>query len=248
MLGHRILGVMKSLINSYRAVVVGANGGLGRAFVERLRADPSCAQVAALARAGDPVQGDPGLELSDEESIRRATAWLRDQSTEWDLILDATGVLTLDGHGPEKRLRDIDPAIMARAFAINAIGPALLFKHLTPLLPRRRRSVFATLSARVGSIADNHLGGWVSYRASKAALNQVMRTTALELRFSHRHAVVVALQPGTVATRLSAPYRNRAPVVLTPGESARRLLDVLDTLEPAHSGEFFDFEGQRLPF
>ena len=239
---------MKSLTNPYRAVVVGARGGLGRAFVERLRADPACAQVAALARAGDPEQGDPGLELTDEDSIRRAAAWLQQQSAEWDLILDATGVLTLEGHGPEKRLRDLDPGIMARAFAINAIGPALLFKHLSPLLPRTRRSVFATLSARVGSIADNHLGGWVSYRASKAALNQIMRTTALELRFSRRQAVVVSLQPGTVATPLSAPYRGHAPTVLSPEVSARRLLEVLDALEPAQSGGFFDFEGQMLPF
>ncbi len=239
---------MKSLIESYRAVVVGARGGLGEAFVEHLRADPACGQVAALARAGDPRQGDPGLDLTDEASVRRTAAWLQGQAPEWELIVDATGVLTIGGQGPEKRLRDLDPRIMAQAFAINAIGPALLFKHLTPLLPRTRRGLFATLSARVGSIADNHLGGWVSYRASKAALNQIMRTTALELRFSHRQAVVVALQPGTVATRLSAPYRSRAPIILSPDVSARRLLEVLDALEPAQSGAFFDFEGQLLPF
>lgn len=159
-----------------------------------------------------------------------------------------TGILTIDGHGPEKRLRDIDPATMAQAFAINAIGPALLFKHLAPMLPRSRKGILATLSARVGSIEDNHLGGWVSYRASKAALNQSVRTTALERRFSHQQAVVVALQPGTCATPLSEPYRSRAPEVLSPNHATGRLLDVLDDLEANQSGRFFDFEGQRLPF
>lgn len=234
---------MESLQSPYRAVVIGASGGLGAAFVQHLENDPNCEQVAALGR-----HTDPALDLVDEPSIERAAAWLLDQGEEWDLILDATGILTIDGHGPEKRLRELDPAVMARSFAINSIGPALLFKHLSPLLPRGRKGILATLSARVGSIEDNHLGGWMSYRASKAALNQVVRTTALELRFSHRQALVVALQPGTVATRLSEPYRARAPQILEPAESARRLLAVLDRLDTSASGTLYDFEGQRLPF
>ncbi|WP_018879033.1 SDR family NAD(P)-dependent oxidoreductase [Thioalkalivibrio sp. ALE9] len=234
---------MESLQIPYRAVVVGATGGLGAAFVQHLEQDPNCTQVVALGR-----QSDPPVDLLDEASIEHAAAWLREQAPEWDLILDATGILAIDGQGPEKRLRDLDPAVMARAFAINAIGPALLFKHLAPLLPRNRKGVLATLSARVGSIEDNHLGGWVSYRASKASLNQIVRTTALELRFSHRQAVVVALQPGTCATRLSEPYRARAPEVLSPEYATGRLLDVLDRLDAEQSGSFHDFEGQRLPF
>ncbi len=184
----------------------------------------------------------------DELRVAGAAAWLRERSAEWDLILDATGVLTIEGHRPVNRLREFDPALMARAFAVNAIGPALLLNHLTPLLPRRRRAIFASLSARVGSIRDNRLGGWVSYRASKAALNQTLRTAVLEVRLSHRQSVVAALQPGTVATRLSAPYRSRAPEVRTPEYAAGRLFEVLDGLEPEHSGAFFDYEGQRLPF
>jgi len=234
---------MNSLNAPYRAVVAGASGGLGRAFVEHLRQDPDCAEVVALGR-----RTTPALELTDEAGIRAAADWLRQRAPRWDLIIDATGVLTIDGHGPEKRLRDLDPAIMAKAFAINAIGPALLFKHFAPLLPRERKAILATLSARVGSIEDNHLGGWISYRASKAALNQIMRTTALELRFTHRQAVVVALQPGTCATRLSEPYRGRAPDVLDPATAAERMLAVLDGLDASRSGTFHDFEGQQLPF
>lgn len=234
---------MNSLGDSYRAVVVGATGGLGRAFVEHLKSDPNCKQVAALSRGSEPP-----IDVTSETSAAAAAAWLRERAAEWELILDATGVLTIDGHRPEKRLSEIDPAVMAQAFAVNAIGPALLLKHLTPLLPRRRRAIFASLSARVGSIEDNRLGGWVSYRASKAALNQILRTAALELRVSHRQLVVASLQPGTVATRLSEPYRSRAPGVLAPEYAAGRLLEVLDGLEPAQSGEFFDYEGQRLAF
>ncbi|WP_018140517.1 SDR family NAD(P)-dependent oxidoreductase [Thioalkalivibrio sp. ALJ7] len=234
---------MESLNTPYRAVVIGATGGLGAAFVEHLEQDPNCERVVGLGR-----QSTPPVDLLDEASIEQAAIWLREQAKEWDLILDATGILTIDGNGPEKRLREIDPAIMAQSFAINAIGPALLFKHLAPLLPRNHKGVLATLSARVGSIEDNHLGGWISYRASKAALNQIVRTTALELRFSHRQAVVIALQPGTVATSLSEPYRARAPEVLTPAYSTGELLKVLDKRDAEDSGRLYDFEGQRLPF
>ncbi|WP_026340648.1 SDR family NAD(P)-dependent oxidoreductase [Thioalkalivibrio sp. ALJT] len=234
---------MESLQTPYRAVVIGATGGLGTAFIHHLEQDPDCGHVIGLHR-----HSDPPLDLLDEGSIQHAAARLLEQAPEWDLILDATGILTIDGHGPEKRLRELEPEIMAHAFAINAIGPALLFKHLAPLLPRTRKGIFATLSARVGSIADNHLGGWLSYRASKAALNQIVRTTALELRFSHRQAVIVALQPGTCATRLSEPYRKRAPEVLAPETATDALLQVLDGLDASNSGTFFDFEGQRLPF
>ncbi|WP_028491177.1 SDR family NAD(P)-dependent oxidoreductase [Thioalkalivibrio sp. ALE19] len=234
---------MDSLVHPFRAVVIGATGGLGRAFVTHLENDPNCAQVVALGRSTDPP-----LELTDEDSIRHAAAWLADQAPEWDLIIDATGVLTIDGNRPEKRLRELDPAVMTQAFAVNAIGPALIFRHFAGLLPKDRKAVLATLSARVGSIADNHSGGWLSYRASKAALNQIVRTTALELRFSHRRAVVAALQPGTVETPLSEPYRARAPEVLTPERATGALLEVLDALGPEDSGGLFDFEHQRLPY
>lgn len=139
---------------------------------------------------------------------------------------------------------------MARLYAINAIGPALIAKHMLPLLPRARKSVFAALSARVGSIADNRLGGWHGYRASKAALNQLIRTCAIEMAIKNKRAICVTLHPGTVDTRLSQPFQSGlAPERLfTPEVSAARLLDVIDALTPAHSGQLFAWDGQPIPF
>ncbi len=149
---------------------------------------------------------------------------------------------------PEKSWRDLDPAHMARAFAVNAIGPALLMKHFLPLLPRQGRSVFATLSARVGSIGDNRLGGWYSYRASKAALNQFVRTAAIELGRRQPGAICVALHPGTVSTPLSAPFVKAGLDVQTPEEAAARLLDTIEGLGPGSSGGFFDHRGNPVPW
>lgn len=143
---------MDSLGSSYRAVVIGATGGLGQAFVAHLRSNPNCGDVAALSR-----NSEPPIDITSEPSVASAAAWLRERAAEWDLMIDATGVLTIEGHRPEKRLSEIDPAVMAQAFAVNAIGPALLLNHLPPLLPRKRRAIFASLSARVGSIEDNDL-------------------------------------------------------------------------------------------
>ena len=154
----------------------------------------------------------------------------------------------MDGLTPEKSWRDLDVAHMARSFAVNAIGPALLMKHFLPLLPRQGRSVFATLSARVGSIGDNRLGGWYSYRSSKAALNQLVRTAAIELARRRPAALCVALHPGTVETRLSAPFVKRSADVQTAEYAANRLLGVIERLSPANTGGFFDFRGEPVPW
>ncbi len=186
----------------------------------------------------------PRLELTDEASIAAAAAALG-ASGPFLRIIDATGALTIDGHGPEKRLADLDPAQMARAFAVNAIGPALLIKHFAALLPRRGRCVFATLTARVGSIGDNRLGGWYSYRASKAALNQVLRTAAIEVARRRPEALLLALHPGTVRTGLSAPFT--APEQgSTPEDSAARLLAVMDGA--TETGVFLDQSGKTVPW
>ena len=165
----------------------------------------------------------------------------------FDVILDATGALQIDGHGPEKKLAAIDAAAMAAQFAVNAIGPALVLKHHDRLMPRDRRAIFATLSARVGSIGDNRLGGWVSYRAAKAALNQIVRTAAIEIARKRPQAIVVALHPGTVATPLSSPIaRGRETHI--PDQAASDLLQVLARLTPADSGGFFAYDGQTVPW
>jgi len=232
---------MESLPQDYRALVVGASGGIGSAVYAALEADPRCGDLVGLHR-----RSEPGLDLTDEATIEAAAAHLRERLGGLDLVFDATGALTIDGHAPDKTIRRIDPAVMARSFEINAIGPALLLKHFSPLLARRTRAIFATISARVGSVSDNRRGGWISYRSAKAALNQIVRTSAIEIAFRHPQAVVVGLQPGTVATRLSEPF-VAADRTIGPDESATRLLGVLDGLEPSDSGQLVDHKATVIP-
>ncbi|WPB84837.1 SDR family NAD(P)-dependent oxidoreductase [Sediminicoccus rosea] len=221
-----------------QAVIIGASGGIGAAL------------AAELERRGQRVRRLgrrtlPALDLLDEASIARAAA---ETGPGQRLVLDATGFLHDGRFQPEKSFRQLDPAHMARSFALNATGPALLMKHFLPLLARDGRAVFATLSARVGSITDNRLGGWTSYRAAKAALNQIMRTTAIELARTRPQAICVSLHPGTVDTALSAPFAKAGLEVQPPEQAAARLLDVLDGLTPAESGGFFDHHGRPIPF
>jgi len=232
---------MKSLPEGYAAVVIGSSGGIGGALLAALQADPRCRATIGLHR-----NSGPSVELTDEGTIEAAAAHVAETLGEVACVLDATGILSVGDTPPEKTLARLDPAVMLQAFAVNAIGPALLLKHFAPLLPRRGRGVFATLSARVGSISDNRRGGWISYRASKAALNQIVRTAALEIGFRHPGAVVVGLQPGTVATRLSRPWAT-GDTVLQPQDSARRLLAVLDGLDAAASGSLIDHAGEIVP-
>ena len=224
------------------AVVFGANGGVGSALLAELRRESLFAQVIGLSR-----QSTPALDLLNESSIIECARYLAGLGTP-RLVIDATGFLHDEALEPEKSWRQLSAEHMAKAFAVNAIGPALLMKHFLPLLPRRDHAVFATLSAKVGSIGDNHLGGWYSYRASKAALNQLVRTAAIELRRIAPNAICVALHPGTVDTRLSAPFAKTGLELQTPVLAARRLLDVLAKLEPGQSGQFFDYRGDSLPW
>ena len=229
---------MDSLGGAYKATIIGATGGIGHALADVLEADPNCAVVVRLSRS------QTGFDLGDEASIERAAAGIKDAHGEMDLVFDATGALEIDGAGPEKSLRAIDPAVMARQFAVNAIGPALILKHFSPLMPRARRALLATLSARVGSIGDNRLGGWISYRAAKAALNQIVKTASIEIARTHPQAIVAALHPGTVATALTAPFRHGEATV--PIDAARQLLGVLDRLQSASTGGFFAYDGQAV--
>ena len=232
--------MMASLPTGYRALVLGASGALGAAFVSHLQADAHCGQVLGLSR-----RSSPALVLEDEASIRACARELAAQAP-LHLVIDATGALTLDGRGPEKRLDELDPQHLARAMAVNAIGPALLLKHLVPLLVHGERVVWAKLSARVGSIADNHKGGWYGYRASKAALNMLLQTAAIEIARRRPLAVVAALQPGTVRSALSQPFVGDD--ALDPGQSAARLLRVLDVLSATGRALFVDHQGAPIPW
>lgn len=230
---------MTSLSDSYSALVIGASGGVGAAFCQVLDADPACRSLSRLSRRDD------GFDVTDEASIRTVAEALSSAGSSFDLIVCATGALTIEGRGPEKTIRTLDAEAMARQFALNAIGPALVLKHFAPLLSKNRRAVFAALSARVGSIGDNRLGGWISYRAAKAALNQIIRTSAIEITRSHPQSLVVALHPGTVATTLSEKFAG-SHERLAPQDSASRLLSVLDRLGADDSGGFFAYDGAPI--
>lgn len=225
------------------AVIVGASGAIGRALRKRLEDDGSFTEVIGYSRSDELA-----LDVTREASVAQAAERVSEIGLPPRLIVDATGFLHDDRFMPEKRWRCIDAAHMEKAFVVNAIGPALLIKHFLPLLPSAGKSVFATLSAKLGSIGDNHFGGWYSYRASKAALNQIVRTAAVELRRQNPEAICVALHPGTVASRISAPFAKAGLDVRSPSESARLLTTVIDGLTPSDSGGFFDYRGAALPW
>jgi NAD(P)-dependent dehydrogenase (short-subunit alcohol dehydrogenase family) len=222
------------------AVVIGSSGGIGSALIRALAQDANYDAVIGLSRGSTPP-----LELTSEESVATAAAFIAAQGT-LRFVIDATGVLQSEIAKPEKSWRDLDAAQMVHSFAINAIGPALVMTHFLPLLPRDGSAVFATLSARVGSIGDNRLGGWYSYRASKAALNQLVRTAAIELKRRSPSAVCVALHPGTVDTGLSTSFAKTGLEVQTPEQAAERLLAVIRQLTAADSGGFFDYKGETI--
>jgi NAD(P)-dependent dehydrogenase (short-subunit alcohol dehydrogenase family) len=219
-----------------RNLVIGASGGIGAALAAVLAARGEA--VLGLSRSRD------GLDVTDEASVARILGALEGP---FDRVIVATGALEIAGAGPEKSLRAVDPAALAAQFALNAAGPVLVLKHALRLMPREAPCRFATLSARVGSIGDNHLGGWYAYRGAKAALNQLIHTAAIEIARNHRQAVVVCLHPGTVATAFGAAQRGSHPA-LSPGEAASHLLAVLDRLTPADTGGFFDWQGARVPW
>ncbi len=226
------------------AVVIGASGGIGAAIEAALTEEAAFDVVHGFARSRSGAQH---IDLLDEASIAAAAAHVAAGPAP-ALIIVATGILHDAARGPEKALRDLDGDWLARVLAINTIGPALIAKHFLPIIPRAGRSVFAALSARVGSISDNRLGGWHGYRASKAALNQLVRTLSIEERRRNSSAIVVALHPGTVDTGLSRPFQgNVAPGQLfTPDRAALQLLDTIDGLRPADSGKLFAWDGTEI--
>jgi NAD(P)-dependent dehydrogenase (short-subunit alcohol dehydrogenase family) len=231
--------LIASLGVGYTALVIGASGGIGSAIAEQLEADASCGQIVRLSRRED------GFDVREESSVQQAATSM--QSEIFDLIVCATGALSIDGMGPEKSIRQLSPESMMTLFAVNAVGPALVLKHFVPLLAKRKRAIFALLSARVGSIGDNALGGWISYRSSKAALNQIVHTAAIEISRLNPESLVVAIHPGTVATSLSDPFssgRNR----VEPSDAANQILRMLDSLQQDDTGGFFAYDGSPIPW
>jgi NAD(P)-dependent dehydrogenase (short-subunit alcohol dehydrogenase family) len=241
---------LPSLPTGFRAAVFGASGGIGAALAERLAADGRASVVYAGARRTQQPADRVipfAFDLEDPASIAAAADRI---DGPLHLVIVATGVLHADGMAPEKTWRALDANALARAFAINATGPALIARHMLDRLARGEKAVFAALSARVGSIEDNRLGGWHAYRASKAALNMLMRTFAVELAQRNPAAIAASLHPGTVDTPLSQPFQRGVARerLFPPAQSADHLLRVIDTLTPQDSGGLFAWDGARIPF
>ncbi|XUU60093.1 SDR family NAD(P)-dependent oxidoreductase [Erythrobacter sp. HA6-11] len=233
------------------AAIFGASGGIGGALAEAL-ASKGVERIYAGSRSGEVPEHDAitpfSFDLTNENSIEAAAETMRASLPE--LVIVTTGVLTLpDGMGPERSFKRLDPEAMEQVLRLNTIGPALIAKHMLPLFQREGRAVFAALSARVGSISDNRIGGWHSYRASKAALNMLVRNWSIELGRTHKQAVVVSLHPGTVDTSLSEPFQSNLPdgQLTRPDEAAANLLSVIDGLGPQDTGFQFDWKGERVP-
>ena len=217
-----------------RVLIIGASGGIGMALCDALRGQG--AEVVGLSRSED------GFDITDEASVE---AHLGALEGPFDALIVASGALEIDGAEPEKSIRAVSAKAMADQFAVNAIGPALVLRHAARLLPRKGRSVCAVLTARVGSIGDNRIGGWTSYRAAKAAANQIVHTTAIELARTHRELVCVSLHPGTVQTPFTEKYLARHPAVPA-AEAAQNLMNVMNGLSVVQTGGFFDCSGAEV--
>ncbi|AWM92309.1 short-chain dehydrogenase [Pseudomonas sp. 31-12] len=230
---------MNSLGEGYRALVIGASGALGEAFCELLNEDPRCSVVRELGR-----NSAPGLDLEKPDSIARAADELAEEAP-YQLILHAAGLLHRDDIKPEKSYSAIEADALQAIFQVNTLGPALVLRHFLPLLDPR--GAMAVLSAKVGSIGDNRLGGWYAYRASKAALNMLIKTAGIELARTRPQTRLLTLHPGTVISGLSQPFKG-ASAARPASLAARELLSLIDRLAPADSGNFFAYNGERLPW
>jgi len=225
----------------YKALVLGSGGAIGGAFAQAFYADPQCTHVELVSRSSQS-----GFDLSNEESIR-AQATLSNAHGPYQIIIDATGALTIRGVGPEKALGSLNPDHLMQTFVINTIGPAMALRYFSPLLAKGS-SVYAKLSARVGSITDNKKGGWYSYRSAKAAMNMMLQTAAIELQRKNPDLRVVALQPGTVKSKLSQPFTSSYSQILEPAQSVSGMLDALKALQAKSGAYFLDYKGLEIPW
>ena len=223
----------------YQALVIGSSGAIGSAFVEAFQRDPNCVHIEIVSR-----RGSEGFELTDSDTICKQAS-LAASSGPFQVIIEATGALTINGLGPEKSLGSIDQQQLMNNFAINAVGPLLVLRHFAPLLAPGP-SIYAKLSARVGSIADNTKGGWYGYRASKAALNMLLQTAAIELQRKNPQLRIVALQPGTVKSKLSQPFAASVEHILEPHESVAGMMAAMRSLNSKSGAHFVDYRGETI--
>ena len=242
--------------HEFNCVIVGASGGVGAGFSRLLSANPQCEKLILTSRdkSSQPSYGSKSmwmdLDVTDENSIRQLASCLKEKETVPHVVLNLSGVLHTEEFGPEKTWRHLNIETMHKVFAINTFGVALLGKHLIPLMPRKGRSIFASLSARVGSVSDNRLGGWYSYRASKAAQNMMIKNLAIEAERRWKDLICVALHPGTVDTSLSAPFTRKydPKKLFSPQKSTDLLVKVLEGLTPEDNGGFFAWDGSKIEY
>jgi len=227
--------------DQYKALVIGSGGAIGGAFAQAFYADPKCIHVELVSRGSQS-----GFDLTNHESIS-SQATSSGANGPYQIIIDATGAITINGVGPEKALNSLNPDSLMQTFLINAIGPAMVLRYFSPLLAKGS-SVYAKLSARVGSISDNKKGGWYGYRSSKAALNMMLQTAAIELQRKNPDLRMVALQPGTVKSRLSQPFTNSSIDLLEPNESVTGMISALKVLQPKSGAHFLDYKGIEIPW
>ena len=222
---------------SGRALVFGASGGIGQAFSRFLEDKLGSENVVKVSRSFD------GFDISDEEKILKFSESIEGS---FNLIINAIGVLQTTEEGPEKTINVVKQKSMIDMMTINAIGPALLLKNFSKKLDKTKFSVFVNLSARVGSITDNRLGGWISYRSSKAALNQIIKTSSIEINRRNKNAICVGLHPGTVKTRFTEKFQNTTETIL-PEESVEMMMKVVENLSVDDNGYCFAYDGKVIP-
>jgi NAD(P)-dependent dehydrogenase (short-subunit alcohol dehydrogenase family) len=224
------------------ALIIGGTGSIGSAVANELKSK-NFTNIISLSRSSEP-----SLDLLDESSIQEAAAFIKKKSKPISLLFDATGILHDKdlNQMPEKTYKNIDFLFMKKNFEINVMGPALIIKHFLPLLDTEQKSIFSTLSAKVGSISDNRYGGWYSYRASKAALNQIIKTTSIELKVKNKNAICVAIHPGTVTSKLSKPFQKNNLKIQSKEESAKNIVQILENLQLADSGSFLNWDGSEI--
>jgi NAD(P)-dependent dehydrogenase (short-subunit alcohol dehydrogenase family) len=229
------------------ALVIGSGGGLGAVLLSQLQGNTNYVQAIGLSRSTEV-----SVDYLDESSIAKAAESVATlcatSGLQLRLLVVATGFLHGDAGQPERSFTQLDAAYLSHVFQVNTLGPALVMKHFLPLLPKSGRCVAGFISAKVGSIGDNALGGWYGYRASKAALNQLVKTASIELTRRNKDSICVSLHPGTVATALSEPFAKTGLNVRPASEAAADLLGALDGLNPADTGSLIDYQGQKLPF
>ena len=231
---------MKTLPNPFRALIIGSSGTIGSAFIENLQSNPACSEVVGVHR-----HSEYPLDYQNPDSIENCANSLSAKGS-FQLIINTTGVLHSNDWMPEKKLDDVNAEQLMELMKINAIGPALTIRHFSPLMDPHN-SVMVTLSAKVGSIEDNRLGGWYSYRASKAALNMLVKTASIEWARTKPNAVLIAMHPGTVNSRLSKPFRGEQ-IGRPPNDAVRDMFAVIENLTKEDSGSFFSYSGEKLPW